>query len=211
MHRTKFSKVVFLVLCCLLSFTSFSQKYKSVNDVKGSPVGSKVKMFSAVDQANNKYRLANALKKGPVVVLFYRGQWCPVCNRHLSRLQDSLQLIYNKGAAVIAISPEKPEYLGKTVSKTKVKFTLLYDKDYSISEAFDVVFKPTEKEIAMYNDRLKADLENANTDSSKRLPVPATFIINKKGIIVWREFNPDYKVRASVHDILKNIPTDCKQ
>lgn len=197
----------FLVLSTLLlNFTSFSQEYKSVHEVKGLPVGSKVKLFSAVDQSNKTYQLSEALKTGPVVLLFYRGQWCPVCNRYLSQLQDSLQQIYDKGATVIAVSPEKPEYLEKTATKTKATFTLLYDKDYSISKAFDVVFKPTEKEIALYDDRLKADLEHANTDSTNRLPVPATFIIDKNGIVVWRHFNPDYRIRASVSEILEHIP-----
>lgn len=190
----------------ILALTSFSQEYKSVNEVKGLAVGSKVKMFSTVDQSGKKYQLSRALQKGPVVLLFYRGQWCPVCNRYLSKLQDSLQQIYDKGATVIAVSPEKPENLEKTASKTKATFTLLYDKDYAISEAFDVVFKPSDMEIAMYDDRLKADLEHANTDTTKRLPVSATFIIDKNGIVVWRHFNPDYRIRASVADILEHIP-----
>lgn len=204
-------KTIFLsVILTAITSPSFSQKHKTVKDVKGIAVGSKIAMFSATDQAGKLFKLANALKKGPVVVLFYRGQWCPVCNRHLSKLQDSLQLIYNKGATVIAISPEKPEYLEKTAVKTKATFTLLYDKNYAIAEAFDVVFNPTEKEVSAYNDRLNANLERANANNSTRLPVPATYIINKKGVVVWREFNPDYRVRASVADIIKNIPTPKK-
>lgn len=69
----------------------------------------------------------------------------------MSQLQDSIQLIYDKGATVIAISPEKHENMKKTTAKTKATFTLLYDKDYSIGEAFDVVYKPPVKEIIMYN------------------------------------------------------------
>ena len=201
-----FGKAFLLVSFSVLSHNTFSQGFKSVNEVKGLPIGAKVKMFTAKDQNNKTYQLSRALKKGPVVLLFYRGQWCPVCNRHLSQLQDSLQQIYNKGATVIAVSPEKQELLAKTATKTKATFTLLYDKDYLIGENFDVVFKPTNKEVTLYDDRLKADLEHAHSDSSTRLPVPATFIINKKGIIEWRQFNSDYKVRASVADIIKNIP-----
>lgn len=198
-------KTYTLLFCFSVSVSTFAQTFKSINEVKGLPVGSKVKMFSTVDVSNNTWRLSDALKKGPVVLLFYRGQWCPVCNRHLSQLQDSLQQIYDKGATVIAISPEKQENMKKTAAKTKATFTLLYDKDYSIGEAFDVVYKPPVNEIMMYNQQLDADLENANTDNSERLPVPATFIINKNGIIVWRQFNPDYSIRASVSDILKHL------
>ena len=208
MNSITFSRRTFFIISLsIFSFNTFSQRYKSVNEVKGLPVGAKVKMFTAKDQQNKNYQLSKELKKGPVVLLFYRGQWCPVCNRHLSQLQDSLQQILSKGATVIAVSPEKQPLLEKMATKTKATFKLLYDKDYAISENFDVVFKPTDKEIALYDSRLNADLAHAHSDSSKRLPVPATFIINKKGVIVWRQFNPDYKIRASVKDIIDNIPS----
>ena len=78
--------------------------------------------------------------------------------------------------------------------------------NYLIGNAFDVIFKPAMDQIKMYNDRLDAHLDKSQSDNSNRLPVPATFIIDKGGRIVWKQFNPDYKIRASVIDILKNIP-----
>ena len=184
-----------------------AQTYKTVNEAEGIKVGAKAPLFSAKDQHNNTYLLKKALKKGPVVVLFYRGQWCPVCNKHLSQLQDSLQQIYDKGATVVAISPESSEYLKMMAEKTHASFTLLYDKDYTIEDAFDVTFQPEKNIIDLYNSRLNAQLDKSHSDNSNRLPIPATFIINKKGVIVWRQFNPDYKIRASVKDILDNIPS----
>ncbi|MEO6949187.1 MAG: redoxin domain-containing protein, partial [Ginsengibacter sp.] len=111
---------------------------------------------------------------------------------------------------VIAISPEKPECLKKTEKKTMATFTLLYDKDYSIGNAFDVIFEPGLKEINMYNSRLDARLGESQSDKSNRLPVPATFIINQNGKIVWRQFNPDYHIRANVKDVIRNIPMKIK-
>lgn len=207
--RIKKSLLLFILLFSFQSIVK-AQGYKSVSEVKGLPVGAKVPMFTAEDQFGNNYKLSEALKKGPVVLLFYRGQWCPVCNRHLSELKDSLQLIYNMGASVIAISPEKPDYLKKTEKKTKATFTLVYDKDYSIGIGFDVIFEPGQKEINMYNSRLDANLDQSQSDNSNRLPVPATFIINQSGKIVWRQFNPDYKIRADVKDIIGNIPMKSK-
>lgn len=207
MIKKLFTRRLCLLITILLANTYiYAQTYKTVAEVKGLPVGSKVSKFTATDQNGKTFDLSKAIKKGPVVLLFYRGQWCPVCNRHLSNLQDSLSQIYAKGATVIAVSPEKQEYLEKTASKTKATFTLLHDRSYRISEAFDVVFKPTGKEISLYNERLKANIDNAHSDNSQRLPVPATFIINRKGIIVWRHFNSDYRVRASVKEILDHIP-----
>ena len=196
-----------LAITLLFIVPARAQTYKALEAVNGLAIGSKVNPFIAQDSEGKKYNLAKALKKGPVVIIFYRGQWCPVCNKHLSELQDSLKFIYEKGATVIAISPEKPEFLQQMKNKTKSTFTLLYDKDYEIGNQFDVIFRPEEKLIGLYNSRLNAQLSVAHSDSSSRLPVPATFIINKKGIVTWRQFNRDYRVRASVKEILENLPT----
>jgi peroxiredoxin len=176
-----------------------------VTEPKGLNIGGSTPLFTALTQDSSNYSLADSLKKGPVVLIFYRGQWCPVCNRHLSNLQDSLKLIYDKGATVIAVSPEKPLLLNKTAEKTGAQFTLLYDKDYKICDAFDVTFQPEKKTRFIYNNALGADLKNAHSDDSERLPVPATFVINKEGIIVWRQFDINYKNRSNVDDILKHL------
>lgn len=177
----------------------------SVAEPKGLNIGDQAPLFTALTQDSTNYSLADSLKEGPVVIIFYRGQWCPVCNRHLSNLQDSLSFIYDKGATVIAISPEKPTLLNKTAEKTGAKFTLLYDEGYKICDSFDVTFQPEKKTRFIYNTALGADLKNAHSDDSERLPVPATFVINKEGIIVWRQFDTDYKNRSTVADILKHL------
>lgn len=141
-----------------------------------------------------------------MVVVFIRGQWCPFCNKHLSHLQDSLSLIYEKNASVVIISPEKSEFIKKTIQKTGAEFTILYDEGYKISDAFDLTFKPDNATRLMYNTLLGAKLKESHSDDTERLPVPATFIIDTDGKIVWRHFDPDYKKRSTVSDIVKNIP-----
>lgn len=180
--------------------------YKPVEEAKGLQIGDKVENFSALDQHDELFTLNEALKKGPVVIIFYRGHWCPVCNKHLSHLQDSLQLIYEKGAAVVAISPEKSEFLKLTAEKSHASFSLLYDEGYKISDTFDVTFLPDSMSRIIYNTMLRANLKSAHSDESQCLPIPATFIIGQDGKIVWRHFDPDYKKRSSVSDIVKNIP-----
>jgi peroxiredoxin len=124
----------------------------------------------------------------------------------LKSLQESLNVIYDKGATVIAVSPEKSEFLKRTAEKTNASFALLYDEAYRISNQFDVTFRPDSMSRIMYNGMLGANLKEAQTDDSEQLPIPATFIIGKDSKIVWRHFDPDYKKRASVEDILRNIP-----
>jgi len=202
------SKVLSILLLAFLNFNSMAQTdYKTVKEAKGMQDGETVKDFSAVDLHDSTFTLSEALKKGPVVVIFYRGQWCPVCNKHLSHLQDSLQMIYEKGATVIAISPEQSEFLKRTAEKTHASFSLLYDEGYKISDLFDVTFKPDTMTTIMYNTLLGANLKKANTDDSQRLPIPATFIIGTDGKIVWRHFDPNYKNRSTTKQIIENIPS----
>ena len=89
--------------------------------------------------------------------------------------------------------------------KTRVEYSLLYDKDYKISDAYNVTFTPEIRQIATYNTFLGAKLKKSQTDDSQRLPIPATYIINQEGMIIWRQFDPDYHKRSNVIDILRVI------
>jgi peroxiredoxin len=178
------------------------QTEKDVIEAKGLLTGTAAPLFNAMDADSNHFSLKDALNKSPVVLIFYRGFWCPVCNEHLSNLQDSLQLIEEAGAKIIAVSPEKPEYLEKMSEKTGATYTLLYDEDYKIAGAYDVSFKPTSMQLFTYNVFLGGKLKKTHSDDSQRLPIPATYIINEEGVIIWKQFDPDYKNRASVSEIL---------
>ncbi len=178
---------------------------RPVIEAKGLKVGEKINNFKAKDIYDLEYSLKNALSKGPVVVVFIRGQWCPFCNKHLSNLQDSLSLIYNKGASVVVISPEKSEFIKMSIEKSGAKFTLLYDEGYKISDLFDVTFKPDKTSLLMYNTILGAKLKESHSDNSERLPIPATYILDQNGIIVWKYFDRDYKKRSTVDEILRNL------
>lgn len=178
---------------------------KTVNDAKGLEVGHVVENFTAIDVNNNPVSLEKTLEKGPVVLIFIRGQWCPVCNRHMNTIQDSLKYIQEKGAQVVVISPEKPEFIEKTIEKSKAEFIVLYDEGQKISDYFDVTFNPDGKTKAIYNTVLGAKLKESHTDDSERLPIPATFIIDKYKKIIWRQFDPDYKSRSTVKEIIEAL------
>ena len=178
---------------------------KGVKECLGLSIGDKVKDFSSVDQNGNKIQLSELLKKGKVVIVFYRGQWCPVCKPHLKKLQDSLKEIENKGATVLLITPEKQDNIQKTILKTNVTIPVLYDKDYKIMEQFDVAFLPSKGLRIMYNTLLMANLKNAQSDDSQTLPVPATYVIEPDGIIKWRHFDRNYAKRANNKDILDQL------
>jgi peroxiredoxin len=96
---------------------------------EGLFLNSKAPDFKGKDQNGADVRLKDLLKKGKVVLVFYRGEWCPYCNKNLKRLEDSLQLIKDKGATVIAVTPEQPESIAKTIEKTKAEYSILHDVD----------------------------------------------------------------------------------
>ena len=106
------------IILIILNMNLYAQNYRSANEAKGLNPGVQAPLFKAIDGSGTEFSLENALRKSPVVIIFYRGFWCPVCNKHLAQIQDSLQLISDKGAIVIAVSPEKPEYLDKMTEKS---------------------------------------------------------------------------------------------
>ena len=116
---------------------------------EGLFISSKAPDFKGKDQDGNEIRLKDLLKKGKVVLVFYRGQWCPYCNKALSRLQDSLQFIIDKGASLVAVSPEKPENVKLMVEKTKASYPVLHDEGLKIMKAYDVEFEMEENTSIM--------------------------------------------------------------
>jgi peroxiredoxin len=178
---------------------------KTVNECRGIAVGDLAPDFEAKDQNGNIVMLSELLKQGPVVLVFYRGQWCPVCIPHLRKLQDGLSKVSEKGASIIAVTPEKQELIQKTFVKTKVAFPILFDKDYKIMKQYDVAFVPSRFLRWMYNWLLRANLKKVHSDESETLPIPATFIIGKDGKVKYRHFDPDYSKRLGVDEILQTL------
>lgn len=194
-------KKAFLVInTLLLSLSVYAQNEQP----EGLSEGTKAPLFEGVDQNGETISLQNKLEEGPVVLMFYRGAWCPYCNRQLSELQDSLQLITAQGASVIAVSPEQPESIGKTIEKSGATFSILHDKDLQIMDAYGVSFTLDEKTSRKYKG-YGIDLEKANGENGENLPVPATYIIEREGTIKYVFFDPDYKKRASVRELAEEL------
>jgi len=193
-------KIVLLILL-LASQSLLSAQEKP----EGLFINSKAPDFKATDQYGTEIRLKDILKDSLVVLIFYRGQWCPYCNKQLKKLEDSLQLIKNKGARLVAVTAEKPEFISKTIEKTKASYPLLYDKEMKIMKAYAVAFQVDDKSVTRYKNA-DIDLITANGQKDKAfLPVPAVYIISKEGTILYRYFDTDYKKRPSVQELLNNL------
>jgi peroxiredoxin len=160
--------------------------------------------FHGIDQTDDLVNLRESLKKGPVVLIFFRGSWCPYCNKHISKFQDSLEYVLDKGASVIAVSPQIPEYNHKTINKTGASFSVIHDKGYHIMDTYYVSFTMDEKTTKNYR-RFGKHVDRANANEDYILPVPATFIIGEDRKIRYIQYDPNYKNRSTVAEVLRNL------
>ncbi len=195
-------KLITVISVCFFAVSIFAQT--EMMKPEGLKLGDTAPDINAMDQDGKKVQLKELLKKGDVVVVFYRGQWCPFCSKHLSKVNDSLSFVGDKGASVIAVTPETPENIKKTVEKTKVTYAILEDKSMSIMKSYKVNFAVDEKTIEKYK-TYGIDFDKANGANGANLPVPATYIIGKDGKIKYAFFNPDYRQRPSVKEILEHL------
>lgn len=187
-------KYILITIILLLSFHVIAQT--------GLKSGVQAPEFSAKDNTSKTIDLKKLLKAHKAVVLFfYRGQWCPYCNKQISRLQDSLQLLAGKGAYVVGVTPETGDNINKTIDKTHASFSIIQDKGYSIMKAYDVNYTVDDVMLGKLKN-YGVDLEKNNGNTDHVLPVPTTYVINSSGKIIYVHFDKDYTKRASVSSIL---------
>ena len=164
-------------------------------------VGDRVPDFELPGADGGSVRLADLLEKGPVVVAFYRGHWCPYCNVALHALQQALPQFREAGARLVAISPETPDNSMTLIERQKLEYDVLSDAENRVARVFGLVFELPESVRPVY-DRLGISLPAFNGDESFELPVPATYVINRDGRIRWSHVDADYTKRAEPAQIL---------
>jgi peroxiredoxin len=172
---------------------------------EGLKPGDNAPAFSGYDQTGKFTESKKILEKGPMVLFFYRGNWCPVCNRYLQNYQDSLAIIADQGFSLVAITPESIEYVETTVKMHNLSFTVIYDCMEKIMADYKVMFSVTDEYQKKLMSTSSTDLKKVNGHPEAHLPVPAAYIINRQGIIVASWFDPDYRKRASVKWMLQNL------
>ena len=144
--------------------------------------------------------LNDYLKKGPVVLTWYRGGWCPYCNMTLHHLQEQLLNIQLKGASLLALTPELPDKSMSTAEKHELQFEVLSDVGNAVAREYGIVFKLTDDVADSYQKGF--DLHGYNGDESDELPLAATYVINQNGTIIYTFLDAEYRNRAESKDIL---------
>lgn len=172
-------------------------------------VGSKAPDFTLPDAEGHKQSLAGLLKDGPVILSFYRGGWCPICNDQLYAYQQILPEFEELGAQLVAVSPERPESAQDTMTKNFITFTVLSDADNKVARQYDLIWTVPEDKREQFSEWMKKEtgktLAEWNGIDNYELPIPATFVIAQDGTVVYVFKDEDYKKRASNKDILKAL------
>ena len=147
--------------------------------------------------------LASLREKGPVIVTFYRGGWCPYCNLELKAYQDILPEIVAAGASLVAISPEQPDDTLSMMEKNALTFEVLSDVGQKVGRAFGLVYEFTEELKSAYCG-FNLDIPARNgTPDEWALPVSATYVIDRDGSIIYGYTDVDYRDRADPRDVLQ--------
>jgi peroxiredoxin len=170
-------------------------------------VGAKVSNFSLNNHSAEQVELADLLNNGPVIISFYRGNWCPYCNLELKALNDHLPEFKTHNAQLVAISPQLPDETLSSAQKNALEFDVLSDINNKVAEQFGLLFTLDERIVALYS-QFGIDFEKYYGNKSYKLPLPATYIINQKGIITYAFLNEDYTLRAEPTDVLAALESE---
>jgi len=167
--------------------------------------GDKAPGFSLPNATGKTVSLKDELQTGAVVLIFYRGNWCPYCNLQLSQYQQILDEIKEVGASLIAISPQTPDASLDLKEKNELKFDVLSDKSNSVARQFTTVFKNADNPVNAMAE-LGYDFDSFYGDDSREIPVPAVFIINREGIITFAKTEGgDYRNRVEPGEVIESL------
>jgi peroxiredoxin len=157
--------------------------------------------FLLRDPEGNVVNSADLLKRGPLVLSFYRGVWCPYCNMELQALEAAKPEFDKVGASLVAISPQTAPNSRKSVRQNKLSFPILSDVKGKVGAAFGLQFNLPDYLVELYK-QLKNDLPTFNDNPSWTLPMPARYVIGQDGLILYSEVNPDYTRRPEPQDMI---------
>lgn len=167
-------------------------------------VGDTIANFSLPNATGTIIRLSELLKKGPVVINFYRGGWCPFCNLEFKALHDHLAEMQSYAATLIGISPETPTTSLDTINKHDLKFEVLCDQGNKLAEKLGLVMIVDEAVRPLY-EQWGLDIPAANGDDSFKLPVPATYVIDTQGVVRAAYIDKNYTQRMEPTDIVNAL------
>lgn len=170
----------------------------------GLAVGTTAPDVTVTSVDGNPVQLASLYKDGPVVLTFYRGGWCPICTRTLAAWGPRLADLKAAGGTFVALTPEKPDLAAKTRESAHADYAVYSDGAFTAAKAFKVHFTVDDDTKAKYQ-KFGLKVAESNVSGTWELPAPATFVIDRDGVIRWQFADWDYKKRADPDEVIRAV------
>ena len=164
-------------------------------------VGDVAPDFELPNALGDTVRLSTLLESGPVILSFYRGQWCPFCNLELQALQRAMGDIESAGATLVAVSPNTPDVSLSTAEKHALTFPVLSDHDNLVAKSFKLVYQMTPENVENYAAKGR-DVPAMNGTDKWELPIPATYVIDENRVIRYAFIDTNHRVRAEPSEVI---------
>ncbi|MBK8981325.1 MAG: AhpC/TSA family protein [Ignavibacteria bacterium] len=204
-------KLTFIFILAVLSLPNILYSQTKERTIENAPLsaedidpiltGSKIPDVTLADINGNAVELLKKVSEKPSILIFYRGGWCPYCNTQLSQIQEIDSELQNLGYEIIAVSPDRPEELKRSIDKNKINYTLLSDSSMNAGLKFGIAFKVADEIIEKYK-TYDIDLEASSGMDHHLLPVPSVFILGTDGIVKFSYVNPNYKIRLDPDELM---------
>ena len=195
------------VASCLLTTSVIGQDRliaSAPDGTKPLEVGSSIPDVTVADAAGNAVSLQSLHQDGPAVLVFFRGGWCPFCTRHTQDLIKIYPQVKELGVNLVAISPDSPKNSTENLTKNSIPFPILSDADVNAAKAFGLAFTVDAKTLTRYKG-FGIDLEKASGRDHHALPVPAVYIIDQNGKVVFAHSDTNYRQRLDTKTILAEV------
>lgn len=166
-------------------------------------VGATIPDVAVLDEQGGEVRLRDLVRRGPTVLLFYRGGWCPYCNLHLKDVAGVEKELLASGVQIHAISTDQPSKLRETPERDSLGYSLLSDSRMEAARAFGIAFEVPAETVRKYRDEFSIDLEAASGQTHHLLPHPSVFVVDATGQVRFAHVDPDYKVRLDARKIVE--------
>ncbi|WP_278381233.1 peroxiredoxin-like family protein [Chryseobacterium arthrosphaerae] len=184
---------------------------KSVDDLKTKNIedrciqpGEKMPEFILPNATGKMIDSNDILKKGKMILAFYRGSWCPYCNLELKFLQDNLSRIKDKNAVLIAVSPQTPDHSLSMAEKNKLGFEVLSDQNNDFAKKLGIVFQLQDFVLPYYRN-LGINLFEFNNNDENLLPVPAVFVVDQDRRVIFKYLDVNYMNRVDVEELIQAL------
>ncbi|SDJ60012.1 peroxiredoxin-like family protein [Chryseobacterium jejuense] len=184
---------------------------KSIEDLKTKrmeensiQIGNQMPEFSLPNALGKIINSEDIIKNGKIILAFYRGSWCPYCNLELKSLQDNLSRIKNKGATLIAVSPQSPDHSLSMTEKNNLEFEVLTDIDNNFAKKLGIDFQLQDFVLPYYNG-LGIHLSDFNKNEDNTLPVPAVFVVDENRVVTYKFLDVNYMNRLDVEELIQSL------